>query len=207
MVPHRIRVHAARRRPELLDERGAVGVERTHLGVDVGDDAIDRHEQRELAGAERVEDLPVVVTRPHRPAVGDDSQARRGPRPTRGPSAAPRAHGSTTGPRRGATARPAGRRDRGTSTRRRPASRADCATSTAVARPCSPRASPPARRCSPPPGQLLSSRRKRSRQARPWSPKMPRSPATRAPAARERLHAVRGRACARCARSPGGSRA
>jgi len=67
MVPHRI-MHAAaglgtsrRARitsPELLDERAAVGVERAHLGVDVGDDAIGRHEQRELSGAERVEDLP-----------------------------------------------------------------------------------------------------------------------------------------------------
>ena len=36
--------------------------------------AVDRDEQRELARAERVEDLPVVATRPHRLAVGDEAQ-------------------------------------------------------------------------------------------------------------------------------------
>ena len=38
--------------------------------------AVDGDEQRELAGVQRVEDLAVVVARPHAAAVGDDAQAR-----------------------------------------------------------------------------------------------------------------------------------
>ena len=61
---------------QALDELGALGVERAHVGVDVGRDLVDRDEQRELTGVQRVEDLPVVVARPHAAAVGDDAQAR-----------------------------------------------------------------------------------------------------------------------------------
>ena len=48
-----------------VDERGALGVEGAHVGVDVGGEPVDGDEQRELAGAQRVEDLAVVVARPH----------------------------------------------------------------------------------------------------------------------------------------------
>ena len=61
---------------EPLDERGPLDAERAYVGVDVGRDLVDRDEQRELTGAQRVEDLAVVVARPHVAAVGDEPQAR-----------------------------------------------------------------------------------------------------------------------------------
>ena len=52
-----------------LDERAAVGVEGAHFGIDLVGEAVDRDEQRELTVSERVEDLAVVATCPHRLAV------------------------------------------------------------------------------------------------------------------------------------------
>ena len=94
--------------------------ERAHVGVDVGRDLIDRDEQRELAGAQRVEDLAVVVAGPHVAAVGDEPQARQIV-----PGVADRSERdadpcSTAAPRRAATARRAARRDRESRSRRRP---------------------------------------------------------------------------------------
>ena len=54
------------RRAQLGDERAPVGVEGAHLGLDLVGEAVDRDEQRELSVAQRVEDLAVVATRPHR---------------------------------------------------------------------------------------------------------------------------------------------
>ena len=55
---------------------GPLEAERAHVGIDVGRDLIDRDEQRELTGPQRVEDLAVVVARPDVAAVGDQPQAR-----------------------------------------------------------------------------------------------------------------------------------
>ena len=55
-------------------ERSAV--ERPHLGLDVLRQPVDGDEQRELAGAERVEDLAVVAARPDARSVGHEPQAR-----------------------------------------------------------------------------------------------------------------------------------
>ena len=46
------------------------------LGVDLLAELVDRHEEGELAVAEGVEDLPVVVADEHRAAVGDQPEAR-----------------------------------------------------------------------------------------------------------------------------------
>ena len=55
----------------------ALEPERADVGIDVGGDLVDRDEQRELTGPQRVEDLAVVVARPHVTAVGDEAQARQ----------------------------------------------------------------------------------------------------------------------------------
>ena len=52
----------------------AIGVEVAHLRLDLVGEAVDRDEQRELAVRERVEDLAVVATRPHRVAVGHEPE-------------------------------------------------------------------------------------------------------------------------------------
>ena len=62
---------------QAFHEGGAFGVERAHAGVHVGGDLVDRDEQRELARLQRVEDLAIVVARPHGSAVGDDAEARK----------------------------------------------------------------------------------------------------------------------------------
>jgi len=49
---------------------------RFKVGIDVGGYLVDRDEEGELTGAQRVEDLAVVVTGPDVTAVGDDPQIR-----------------------------------------------------------------------------------------------------------------------------------
>src|SRR6185437_3363081 len=49
---------------EAVDERVPLEREGAYVGVDAGRDLIDGHEQGELAGAQRVEDLTVVVAGP-----------------------------------------------------------------------------------------------------------------------------------------------
>ena len=100
---------------EPFDERGPLEAERAHVGVDVGRDLIDRDEQRELAGTQRVEDLAVVVARPHVAAVGDEPQARQVVAARRAPRRARRGPGPTAARRRASSARRAARRDRGSS--------------------------------------------------------------------------------------------
>jgi len=57
-----------------VDELLTLGVERAYLGLDVGRDAVEADEERELPVAERVEDLSVVAAGPHRVPVGDEGQ-------------------------------------------------------------------------------------------------------------------------------------
>src|SRR5205823_124320 len=59
---------------EPLHERRSLRIERAHLGADLRRETIDRDEQCELTGVQRVEDLPVVAARPDVATVGDEPQ-------------------------------------------------------------------------------------------------------------------------------------
>ena len=61
---------------ESVDERLTFARELADVGLDGGGDPIHRDEERELAVAERVEDLSVVATGPDVLPVGDDAQTR-----------------------------------------------------------------------------------------------------------------------------------
>ncbi len=60
--------------PEAVDERGAVACELPDLGLGLGRELVDGHEQRELPVTQGVEDLPVVAAGPDLLAVGDDPE-------------------------------------------------------------------------------------------------------------------------------------
>ena len=59
---------------QVVNERLALSAELPHIGLEVGGQPIDRDEQRELAVAERVEDLSVVPTRPDPLTICHESQ-------------------------------------------------------------------------------------------------------------------------------------
>ena len=105
-----------------FDERVAFETEGAHVGVDLGGHLVDRDEQRELARAQRIEDLTVVVARPHVAAVGDRGAGSRGRDRRRAPPPARPAPGRWATPCRASNARPAARRDHGrrSARRRRP---------------------------------------------------------------------------------------
>ena len=59
---------------EPFNEGLTVARELADIGLDIGGDAIDGNEERQLAMAQRVEDLSVVAARPHAVAIGDHSE-------------------------------------------------------------------------------------------------------------------------------------
>ena len=69
----RRQVGLARLGEKSFDEARPVAGEGAHLGLHLVDDAFDRHEQRELAVAQRVEHLAVVAAGPHGAPVGDEA--------------------------------------------------------------------------------------------------------------------------------------
>ena len=60
---------------QLGDKRTAIVVEGADLVFDLVREPVHRDEEGELAVAQGVEDLPVVATRPHRFAVGDEAES------------------------------------------------------------------------------------------------------------------------------------
>lgn len=60
--------------PEIVDERLPFARELADVGLDLGSEAVDRDEERELPVRERVEDLSVVAASPDTIAVGHEAE-------------------------------------------------------------------------------------------------------------------------------------